>query len=165
MFFSIGGADGPTSIFLAGKLNIGWLNTYGLIIVVLMLIPNIIYAVKFRGKENQCKNWVMNILEQIGRYSAMFLMIFHIGIAEYGLSSISSFFIYIYGNSVLMLAYWISWLLFFAKRTYAKQIALAIIPPIIFLLNGILLRHVLLIIAAVIFGVGHIYVTNKNARV
>ena len=46
----IGGADGPTSIFLAGKLDMGWLNVFGLVMVILMLIPNIIYAVKFRGE-------------------------------------------------------------------------------------------------------------------
>ena len=43
-FTIIGGADGPTSIFLAEKT--GWLNIFGLILVVLLLIPNIIYAIK-----------------------------------------------------------------------------------------------------------------------
>lgn len=52
----IGGADGPTSIFLSGKLGGGWLNTFGLILVVLLLIPNIIYAVKIKNQRNQCTN-------------------------------------------------------------------------------------------------------------
>ena len=39
----IGGSDGPTSIFLAGKIGTNWLNIFGLIIVALLLIPNIIY--------------------------------------------------------------------------------------------------------------------------
>jgi len=38
----IGGADGPTSVFVAGKLGMNWLSTFGLILVILLLIPNII---------------------------------------------------------------------------------------------------------------------------
>ena len=64
----IGGSDGPTTIFLAGRLGIEWLNIFGLILVVLLLIPNIVYAVKNKDSENLCKNRFMNILEQIGRY-------------------------------------------------------------------------------------------------
>ncbi len=47
----IGGADGPTSIFLAGKLGCNWINFFGLIIVVLLLLPNILYAFYFRRQK------------------------------------------------------------------------------------------------------------------
>ena len=94
----------------------------------------------------------------------MFLMIFNIGIGSLGFASIRGFLIYQVGNSILMLAYWITWLLFFIKRSYGKTMALAIIPTAIFLLSGILLRYIPLSIAAVIFGIGHIYVTNENAK-
>ena len=87
----IGGSDGPTSIFLAGKVGFSWINIFGLIIVALLLIPNIIYAFKFRGVENQCRSSAMNKLEQIGRYGCMFLMIFNIGILEFSFSSIGMF--------------------------------------------------------------------------
>ena len=63
----IGGAYGPISVFIAGKLGVSWLNVFGLVFVVLLLIPNIIYAVKYRDVENLCKNKAMNVLEQIGR--------------------------------------------------------------------------------------------------
>lgn len=48
----IGGSDGPTSIFLAGKVGFSWINTFGLVMVVLLLIPNIIYGFKFRNVKN-----------------------------------------------------------------------------------------------------------------
>lgn len=32
----IGGADGPTSIFLGGRIGISWLNMLGLILVVIL---------------------------------------------------------------------------------------------------------------------------------
>lgn len=66
----IGGADGPTEIFIAGELGMSWLNVFGLILVVLLLIPNIIYAFKVKKRENKCTNRFMNILEQIENYNA-----------------------------------------------------------------------------------------------
>ncbi len=158
----IGGADGPTSIFLAGRIGISWLNIFGLIIVVLLLIPNIIYAVKEKNRENRCTNKFMNILEQIGRYGSMFLMVFNIGLAEFGFLSVEAFIVYLIGNILLIVSYWLIWVLYFRKKTYWKQTALAVIPTGIFLLSGITMLHFLLIIFAVIFGIAHLYVTSKN---
>lgn len=95
IFYSIsiiGGADGPTSIFLAGKIgfDFGWLNLLGLILVVLLLIPNIIYAVRVKDQHNQCTNKAMNMLEQIGRYGSMFFMVFHIGTGDFSHMPVSA---------------------------------------------------------------------------
>ena len=139
-----------------------WLNIFGLILVLLILVPNIIYAFKFRDQQNKCTNKIMNIIEQIGRYGCMFLMIFNIGIAEFGFASKAMFLVYLIGNAVLLLSYLIIWILYFKKQTYWKQLALAIIPTCLFLLSGITMQHYLLVIWSVIFGIGHIFVTNKN---
>ena len=157
-----GGEDGPKSVFLAGTLGMNWINVFGLILVVLLLIPNIVYAIKYRGQKNKCTNTFMNIIEQIGRYGCMFLMIFNIGLAEFGFSSKWAFLVYMFGNGLLMISYWVIWILYFKNPVYWKQMALAIIPVCLFLLSGITLRHYLLIVFAVIFGIGHIYVTYKN---
>ncbi len=162
--YVIGGADGPSAIFLAGETGPGWLNIFGLVFVILLLLPNLVYAFKFRGRENKCNNRGMNILEQIGRYASMFLMVFHIGIAEFGFSSVGAFLLYGFGNVLLMLAYWIVWILYFWRQSFRKTMALAVIPVCIFLLSGITLRHILLVISGVLFGVGHIYVTYQNAK-
>ena len=163
----IGGADGPTSIFLAGKIgfDFGWLNLLGLILVVLLLVPNIIYAVKAKNQHNQCTNKAMNLLEQIGRYGSMFFLVFHIGIAELGFGSVESFLLDLAGSAVLLIAYWVVWMLYFSKPSYQKQMALAILPTCLFLLNGVAMRNYLLILFSVIFGIGHLYVTNKNTEV
>lgn len=92
----------------------------------------------------------------------MFLMVFNIGLAEFGFSSAEAFIVYVFGNMLLMISYWFVWLLYFKKKTYWKQIALAIIPAGIFLLSGITMLHYLLVVFAAIFGTGHLYVTNKN---
>lgn len=162
----IGGADGPTSIFLAGKIGdmgiFNWFSVFGLIIVVLMLIPNIIYAVKFRNiKESQVRRWIL-ILEQIGRYASMFFMV--VQLIDMGFSSVNLFLIYLIGNVILLLVYWIVWILFFIKQSAGKQMALAIIPSVIFLLSGITQMYILLIISALVFGAAHIYITYKATQ-
>lgn len=158
----IGGADGPTSIIIAGQVGGNWLNVFGLILVILILIPNIIYAIKFKDVKNKCTNKFMNILEQVGRYACMIFMVFNVGLAKFGFASVGEFLIYFFGNTILLLAYWIVWILFFIKQSSWKSMVLAIVPVCIFLICGVTLRHVLLIISAVIFAVGHIYVTRKN---
>ena len=139
-----------------------WLNIFGLILVVLILVPNIIYAFKFRDQQNKCTNKIMNIIEQVGRYGCIFLMIFNIGIAEFGFASKAMFLVYLIGNATLLISYWIIWILYFKKQTYWEQLTLAIIPTCLFLLSGITMQHYLLVIWSVIFGIGHIFVTNKN---
>lgn len=156
------GADGPTAVFLADKPGLGWMNLFGLAFVILLLIPNIIYAIKIKDQENKCQNRFMNILGQAGRYGCMFLMVFNIGIFEFGFRSILAFLIYLIGNALLMISYWTIWLLYFHKQTYRRQIMLAVFPTCLFLLSGITLLHYLLIVFAVIFGIGHIYVTSQN---
>ena len=158
----IGGADGPTAVFIAGKLGLDWLNVFGLILVILLLIPNIVYAVKVKDQKNLCTNKFMNILEQIGRYACMFLMVFNIGIDEFGFGSVGAFFIYFIGNVLLMSSYWVIWMLYFHKQSFGRQITLAILPTCLFLLSGITMRHYLLILFGLVFGVGHVYVTSKN---
>ena len=162
-YMMIGGADGPTSVFIAGELgNTSWLSIFGLIIVALILIPNIIYAIAVKGQKNKCKNTFMNILEQVGRYACMLLMIFNVGIAEFGFSNVALFLAYLFGNAVLLVAYWVVWILYFKKPSFGKQIALAVIPTAIFLLCGVTMGHWLLVVFAVVFGVAHVYVTCKN---
>ena len=158
----IGGSDGPTAIFIAGKPRMDWLNVFGLILVILLLIPNIVYAIKVKNQKNLCTNKFMNILEQIGRYACMFLMVFHIGIAEFGFGSVGAFLIYSVGNVFLILSYWINWMLYFHKQSFGRQMTLAILPACLFLLSGITMQHYLLIFFGIVFGVGHIYVTCRN---
>ncbi len=53
-------------------MKFGWINVFGAAIVILMLLPNILYATKNRDEKNLCKNKLMNVIEQAGRYSCRF---------------------------------------------------------------------------------------------
>ena len=67
------------------------------------------------------------------------------------------------GNGGLLTAYWIIFAGYLKRRTRKRALALAVIPTCLFLLSGLLLRHWLLAASAVLFGIGHIYVTQVNA--
>lgn len=164
MSYSIGGADGPTSVFVAGSLGWDWINFFGLIIIVLMMLPNIIYAICVRGEKKKVFNKGMNLLEQAGRYASVFLMIFNIGIAEFGFSSVNAFLIYGIGNILLLISYWLIWMLYFIKQERWKRAALAIIPVCTFIISGVTLGHVLLVISGIAFGIGHIYITCCSTK-
>ena len=130
--------------------------------MILMLVPNIVYAVKFLGGENRCTNRVMNLLEQIGRYASMALMILPLGVWEFGFSNVAVMLVYLFGNAGLLAAYWIVWAFYFRKATRGRALALAVLPTCIFLLSGLTLRHWALVLAGAVFGAAHIYVTREN---
>lgn len=157
----IGGADGPTAIFITSSAS--WINWFGLIIVVLLLLPNAIYAIRHKDAQNKCRNRMMNVLEQIGRYGCMLLMVCNIGVAEFGYASVTGFIVYLLGNAVLILLYWAFWILYAKRPRLVPALMLAILPTLIFLLCGLTLRHWLLVGCGLLFGVAHIYVTAANA--
>lgn len=158
----IGGADGPTSIYVA--LSPGWINIFGLILLVLMLIPNVIYAIKHHNESNHCQSRLINVLEQTGRYGCMLLMVFNIGLSKFSFPSVAGMLIYFFGNGLLLLGYWVCWALYLKKPQSSLTMALAILPTCIFLLSGLTLKHWLLVLAAIIFGISHIYITRINNR-
>ena len=140
------------------------INIFGLIIMLIILIPNIIYAFSGKQIKNNYKNKALNILEQIGRYGTMVLMIFNIGLPEFGFWAKSGFVIWVIFIPALILLYLIVWVLYFKipKKASTWFILLAIIPGVIFILHGILLRHVLLCIFGAVFSAAHIVITYKN---
>lgn len=158
----IGGADGPTTIFVTSSPS--WINLFGLIIVILLLIPNIIYAIKHRGEPRPPVSKTALILENIGRYACMLLMVLNIGLMEFGFGSIIGLLVYLFGNASLLIAYWICYMTYLKKPSKDLSILLSIIPVIIFLLSGLALRHWLLVAAAILFGAAHIYVTRESDK-
>lgn len=143
-------------------MKFGWINGFGAIIIVLIMIPNIIYAIKNKGEKNLCDNKFMNIIEQIGRYTSIIFMWLPLLVWEFGFKNVGEMVIYFIGNIGLLIAYIVIFSLYLKKKTRRKAIALAIIPSCIFIMSGILLRHLLLLVSGVTFSIGHIYVTIKN---
>ena len=144
-------------------MQFGFINLFGAGTVVLLLVPNIVYAVKNRGEQNLCENRFMNLAEQIGRYACIVLMWLPLLVWEFGFGSEPEALLYFIGNAALLAAYWVTFALYFKKKTKKRALALAVLPACMFLLSGLLLRHWLLVGFAVVFGIAHVYVTLKNA--
>ena len=144
-------------------MEFGWINVFGAVIVVLMLIPNIVYAIKNKGEKNLCANRFMNIVEQVGRYACIALMCLPLLVWKFGFASVLDMMLYMACNGLLLAAYWITFAFYMKRRSVRLALVLAVLPACIFLLSGILLQHWLLAGFAVVFAIGHIYVTYKNA--
>ena len=145
-------------------MEFGWINLFGGAIVLLILIPNVVYAIKNKNEQNLCKNEAMNLIEQIGRYACIVLMWLPLLVWKFAFASVLEMLVYFIGNGALLAAYWLLFAFYFKKRTATHAIALALLPTCMFLLSGILLRHWLLVGFAILFGVGHIYVTYENVK-
>ena len=143
-------------------MEFGWINVFGACIVILMMIPNIIYAVRNKDEKNLCTNQLMNVTEQVGRYGCIILMWLPLLVWKFGFTSVFEMLVYMTGNGCLLAVYWFVFALYLKKKTEKRALILAVLPVCIFMLSGVLLRHWLLVAFAVLFAVGHIYVTRKN---
>ncbi len=150
----------------------GWFNPYGLDVIILIMIPNVVFAVKNKdGFVNVWSNKTVEILEQVGRFGCFGTMIINIPGTVKGFSSEELFTAYLIVNSVLTLVYCLIWIIFFRRSCLFRALALSILPSVIFLFCGIVSRSVLLTTAALIFAPTHIlisykyiWVDNKYAR-
>lgn len=144
----------------------GIINPFGLVFMAVIMIPNIIYAVKKSrdGFESGWENKLIEVLEQIGRFGCFGTMIINIPGTWFGWQSDEALAVYLIADSALILAYCVIWGVCFKKNSVFKALSLSIIPSVIFLFSGIMSRSVLLIISAVIFAPCHIIISYKNAK-
>ena len=92
-------------------------NVFGLIFIVLIMVPNIIYAIKCKdGFDNKWNNKVVMILEQTGRYGCIIFMIINIPNTWFGWWSDEAFVLYLIINTILVLSYIIIWIICFNKN-------------------------------------------------
>ena len=145
-------------------MQFGFLNLTGFLIVALMMIPNLIYARRNPHIENKCFCKPMLILEQIGRYGSMAMMVFPLFVWEFGFKSPDELVIWLFLLPALLLAYFVLWAVYFRRPSLPAALWLAILPSTIFILRGVIFRHWLLTAFGVVFAVGHIYITWYNNR-
>jgi len=128
------------------------------------MIPNLIYVLRNPHMKNKCFCKPMLILEQIGRYGSMAMMVFPLFVWEFSFNSPEERLILFFLLPALLLAYFIFWVIYFRKPSLLVALWLAILPSAIFILRGIIFRHWLLMVFGIIFAVGHIYITWDNNR-
>ena len=93
-----------------------WLNVFGLGFLVIILIPNLIFALKCpQGFENPWQNRRVEIIEQIGRFGCMAFMAVNIPGTWFGWWSDEAFAVYLIADTLLAVAYCLVWLFCFRK--------------------------------------------------
>lgn len=143
----------------------GQINIFGLVFMVIIMIPNVIFALKCKdGFENRWENKAVEVLEQIGRYGCFAFMVINIPKTWFGWTSDEAFALYLIVDAVLVTACCVIWAVCFKKNSVFRALSLSIIPSVIFLFSGIMSRSVLLMISAVVFAPCHILISYKNAR-
>ena len=141
-----------------------WFNIYGFAAILLIMIPNVLFAVKNKdGFENKpCAKYV-EVIEQIGRFGCFGFMIFNIPYTYFGWWFNGAFTVYIVALFGFTAVYCAIWAVFFKKNCLFRALALSIIPSVIFIFCGTTILSVPLIIAAVLFAPSHIYISYINA--
>ncbi len=141
-----------------------WFNYFGLIIVVVIMLPNIVYAVTCKeGFQNAYRNQPAEIIEQIGRYGCMAFMIFNIPYTWFGYWFANAETVYLAVNFTLAAAYCLIWIVFWKRQGICKAVLLSVIPSLIFLFSAAVIASIPLGVFAVIFTVCHILISVKNA--
>lgn len=144
-------------------MDFNWINVGNLVVIMCLIAINVI-AVRKKVSESFCSKYpVINIFEQIGRYGSMAFMIFPAFTKgwKFGFMSVMEMLIWMCSTVLLLAIYGLLWI---KKSSGGVGILyeLAIVPVILFLLNGILLRHVALVAASLIFGVFHFTIIKEN---
>ena len=132
--------------------------------MVIIMLPNIVYAVKHKNAATTYKNRAVEIAEQTGRYACFALMIFNIPYTYFNFWFGYALEVYLSVNGALGAAYIIFWIICRNRNGKLKALSLSILPACIFLFSGIVLAYIPLIVFAVIFGATHIYISYKNIK-
>ncbi|MCM1042619.1 MAG: hypothetical protein NC350_00175 [Corallococcus sp.] len=142
-----------------------WFNYIGLAIIVVIMVPNIVYAVKCKeGFSSVYKNKAAEVFEQIGRYGCFVLMIFNIPYTYLGFWFDGALYVYITVNACLCAAYVIIWAVFRNKTHLARAVTLSVLPSLVFLFSAIVLANIPLAVFAAVFAPCHILISCKNAQ-
>ena len=143
-------------------MEFGWINLFGGIIIAVLMLPNVLYALREPGHTPACGSGPLPVLEQIGRYSCMLLMVLPLFVWKFGFGSVPELLVYLGGNALLLTAYLALWPVYWKSRGKTVALWLAVLPTMVFLLSGVLLRHWALVAAAAVFGVSHIAITAQT---
>ncbi len=142
----------------------GWFNYYGLAIILIIMAPNIVYAIANKTTtKNDYRNKAAEILEQAGRYGCMAFMVFNIPYTYFNFWFDRALTVYLSVNGALCLAYIIFWIICWKGNGKLKALSLSILPSAIFLFSGAVLASIPLIAFAVVFAATHILISYKKA--
>lgn len=141
-----------------------WFNWYGLVFVIVILVPNIVFAATNNdGFENKVDNGKLEIFEQIGRFSCFIFMFLCIPGLSRGFWFDDAEKIYVIAGTTIVLLYVLGWIVFWNESSVRKSLALSILPSLLFLESSVLTLNYPLIVGSLVFAPCHIAISYMNA--
>ena len=142
-----------------------WFNPFGLVFMLAIMIPNIIYVARHPdGFANKGCSKTIEIVEQVGRCGCFALMIFNIPGTWFGWWSNEAFALCLITNAVLVILYCLAWMVDFKEQRMLRAIVLSVLPSLVFLFSAVMSRSLLLGLSALLFAPAHILISCKNAE-
>ena len=131
--------------------------------VVWLILINVIAARKGLSDSFNSKHLIVNIFEQIGRYGCMALMILPMFTRgwKFGFRSVVEMLVWICLTILLLVIYSLLWVKKANGGVFVLY-GLAFAPAVLFLLNGIILRHPALVVTSLVFGIFHFLIVKEN---
>lgn len=149
--------------FTNDKQNFSTFNLYGLIFVVILLVPNILFAIKYKkneklyGKENK-----LYITREILKYLCLLLLIVNVPVITIGFKFNFAPTVMILSMVLLIIAY-LSVFIFYNKSLFKKDIILSLILNVVFIVFGLFLLSSLVTLFAIISIVLNIFISKKHS--
>lgn len=146
-------------------MNFGWINWINTIAVVCLIVINMAAAKCGIAGSMKSRHFLINAFEQVGRYGCMLFMILPIAVGgwEFGFRTVAGMVVWLCMTVILLAVYLVLWV----RKKHGNRgvlYGLAIVPVCLFLINGCLLHHVLLIVFALIFGICHLWIVRENVK-
>ena len=139
----------------------GFINIWGLIFMIIMMLPNLIFAYRHpEGFDNLYHQPVIELFEQIGRFGCFSTMIINVPYTcgDWLFSGAKEFYLTL--NIICLSLYCLIWI--FSQKSLFQALSLYILPSVMFLLSGFLMQSILLMIFALIFAPCHILISYQN---
>ena len=84
--------------------NMEWFNVFGLIFIAVIMIPNVVFAIKCKdGFDNKWNNKYVEVTEQVGRLGCFGFMIINIPGTWFGWWSDEAFALYLIVDTILVI--------------------------------------------------------------
>ena len=91
--------------------NMEWFNVFGLIFIAVIMIPNVVFAIKCKdGFDNKWNNKYVEVTEQVGRLGCFGFMIINIPGTWFGWSD-EAFVLYLIVDTILVMLYCAIWMI------------------------------------------------------
>lgn len=145
----------------------------GLIYLAFLFVPNLFWAKnkpQNHDKYAKNENKILKVFENIGQISVTCIVLVF---KDFNVNFNSRWIIWLIVSFIVMVLYEIYWIRYFKSKKTMKDfysslfgipVAGATLPVIAFLLLGIYGKNILLIVAAIILGIGHIGIHIKHYK-